>query len=279
MIRTLTTEQLRALRDALKSWQDGYDPTDDKEQYEMFVTAETAVGELLANREAQPVEYGDAYQGAREDLSIWKRRALEAEDKMRHLEKINDHLVKEAQGEHRMGEPILTAPPAPAVNASPDFESWFVEKYKQPERLMKNEDGAYKFSGVQMAFSAWSDGRAAMLNVSFIGEGDMIQPQNIPNNIPDGLAAAVNRLLDCDGTRGHFSAIRCGDAREEVERLLAQPVSGGYTLNSPVIPDGWKPVPVEPTKEMINAALAAGCASIRSAYREMLAAAPEGGNG
>ncbi|AGN89474.1 hypothetical protein Eta_0028 [Serratia phage Eta] len=61
--------------------------------------------------------------------------------------------------------------------------------------------------------------------------------------------------------------------------MLAQPVSGGYTLNSPVIPDGWKPVPVEPTKEMINAALAAGCASIRSAYREMLAAAPEGGNG
>ncbi|HGM4764625.1 TPA: hypothetical protein ACKQDC_000138 [Serratia marcescens] len=48
--------------------------------------------------------------------------------------------------------------------------------------------------------------------------------------VPDNLAAAVNRLLDCDGTRGHFSAIRCGDAREEVERLLAQPVSSGYKL-------------------------------------------------
>ncbi len=63
-------------------------------------------------------EYGDAYQGTREDLAIWKRRALEAEDKVRHLERINDHLVKEAQGEHRMGEPVLTAPPAPA-NAQP----------------------------------------------------------------------------------------------------------------------------------------------------------------
>ncbi|HBC7448609.1 DUF551 domain-containing protein [Serratia marcescens] len=70
--------------------------------------------------------------------------------------------------------------------------------------------------------------------VPLASEGDMIQPQNIPNNIPDGLAAAVNRLLDCDGTRGHFSAIRCGDAREEVERLLAQPVSSGYKL-----PEGW----------------------------------------
>lgn len=74
------------------------------------------------------------------------------------------------------------APPAPAVSSAPDFEAWFVEKYKQPDRLMKNEDGAYKFSGVQMAFSAWNACRAAM---------------------------------------------------------LAQPVSSGYTLNSPEIPDGW----------------------------------------
>ena len=28
-------------------------------------------------------EYGDAYQGAREDAAIWKRRALEAEAKLR----------------------------------------------------------------------------------------------------------------------------------------------------------------------------------------------------
>lgn len=39
--------------------------------------------------------------------------------------------------------------------------------------------------------------------------------------IPDGLIAAVNRLLDSDGSRGCFSAIKCYDAHEEVERLLA----------------------------------------------------------
>ena len=49
--------------------------------------------------------------------------------------------------------------------------------------------------------------------------------------------------------------------------MLAQPVSGGYKL-----------VPVEPTAEMINAALASGALSIRTVYRAMLAAAPEGGN-
>lgn len=39
--------------------------------------------------------------------------------------------------------------------------------------------------------------------------------------VPDGLIAAVNRLLDSDGSRGCYSAIRCHDARAEVERLLA----------------------------------------------------------
>lgn len=46
-------------------------------------------------------------------------------------------------------------------------------------------------------------------------------PQNIPEIIPNGLIAAVNRLLDNDGSRGCYSAIRCFNAREEVERLLA----------------------------------------------------------
>ncbi len=59
-------------------------------------------------------EYGDAYQGAREDLAIWKRRALEAEEKVRQQEQIIDHLTSEAQGESRFGEPVVT-PDAPCV--------------------------------------------------------------------------------------------------------------------------------------------------------------------
>ncbi|MEL5258423.1 MULTISPECIES: hypothetical protein [Serratia] len=54
---TLTTERLKALLDELKSWQYGYDPVDDKEQFDMLATAEWAVIELLANREAQPFGY------------------------------------------------------------------------------------------------------------------------------------------------------------------------------------------------------------------------------
>lgn len=48
MTQTLTTERLKALLDELKSWQYGYDPVDDKEQFDMLATAEWAVIELLA---------------------------------------------------------------------------------------------------------------------------------------------------------------------------------------------------------------------------------------
>src|SRR5690625_1945386 len=54
-------------------------------------------------------EYGDAYQGAREDLAIWKRRALEAEASVRHKDQIIDRLTSELQGDTRFGEPSLPA--------------------------------------------------------------------------------------------------------------------------------------------------------------------------
>ena len=60
-----------------------------------------------APAQGHQVEFGDAYQGAREDLAIWKRRALEAEEKLRQQGSIIDHLTLEAQGETRMGEPHI----------------------------------------------------------------------------------------------------------------------------------------------------------------------------
>lgn len=102
---------------------------------------------VLALRErAEPgnAEFGDAYQGAREDLQIWKRRALEAEGTARRLAEINDYLVLQAQGECHFGEPVVrepgallhcaeqlhsggtalyTAPPAPVVPVE-TFEEW-----------------------------------------------------------------------------------------------------------------------------------------------------------
>ncbi|MGA4442562.1 hypothetical protein ACPA2N_25700 [Ectopseudomonas hydrolytica] len=64
---------------------------------------------------AEQVDMADAYVGAREDLAIWKRRALEAEQKVRHQEQIIDHLTLETQGETRFGEPSIPSAEPVAV--------------------------------------------------------------------------------------------------------------------------------------------------------------------
>lgn len=81
-----------------------------------------------------------------------------------------------------------------------------------------------------VAMRAWNACRAAMLQEKTVctcpsGDGSLrcpcpMHPGNSPV-IPDGLIAAVNRLLDSDGSRGCYSAIQCGDAHDEIERLLA----------------------------------------------------------
>lgn len=59
--------------------------------------------------------------------------------------------------------------------------------------------------------------------------------------IPGGLIAAVNRLLDSDGSRGCYSAIRCLEAREEVERLLAA-APQSFGSDPATVPGKWIPV-------------------------------------
>ncbi|WP_273835604.1 hypothetical protein [Serratia marcescens] len=71
----------------------------------------------------------------------------------------------------------------------------------------------------------------------------------------------------------------CRAAMLENSASVNQPVSSGYTFNSPVIPDGWKLVPVEPTEDMLRAAYRESGVYSAKAYRAMLAAAPEGGDG
>ncbi len=113
------------------------------------VSAGTDVAQPYRHAQPAPVvngEYGDAYQGAREDLAIWKRRALEAEESVRRLEQINDHLVKEAQGESRMGEPVI-AQPVPVV----------------PDEI-KHRIGGLDWGWEGEFNRGWNACRAAMLN-------------------------------------------------------------------------------------------------------------------
>lgn len=68
-----------------------------------------------------------------------------------------------------------------------------------------------------------------------------------------------------------------GDMVEIMERLLAQPVSSDCTLNSPEIPDGWKLVPIDATRAMIDAAQRVEEDGYDAMHKAMLAAAPTQG--
>ncbi|ATI15662.1 transcriptional regulator [Bordetella phage vB_BbrM_PHB04] len=67
---------------------------------------------LAAQLWRKPVDFADAYEGAREDLAIWKRRALEAERDLRAERETSSHLVAELNAENgpmRMGGPAALA--------------------------------------------------------------------------------------------------------------------------------------------------------------------------
>lgn len=67
-------------------------------------------------------------------------------------------------------------------------------------------------------FISLENHRAAMLQDEPVTTANKLGNSPV---IPDGLIAAINRLLDSDGSRGCYSAIQCGDAHDEIERLLA----------------------------------------------------------
>ena len=56
--------------------------------------------------EGQVRDFSDAYQGAMEEVAIWKRRALEAED-------LNRKFIAEINGPTHMGEPVQNGPSVP----------------------------------------------------------------------------------------------------------------------------------------------------------------------
>ncbi|ALE96522.1 hypothetical protein ABH11_02192 [Serratia marcescens] len=188
----LTTEQLRALRDALKSWQDCYDLTDDKEQYEMFVTAETAVGELLANREAQPVAIVES--------SDYVTAAQIAGDEPR------SKAVKELyEGALVIGQHLYTAPPAPAV---PDN----CQHLKSVQELYHSQEGrlfelAQRIKGA--SFDKYSHSTAQAIDVLereiFGDDGDacraamLAQPVSSSYKLPEGWIVCSEQTPVADG--------------------------------------------------------------------------------
>ncbi|MHB9331901.1 DUF551 domain-containing protein [Phytobacter ursingii] len=101
------------------------------------------------------------------------------------------------------------------------FEKFMEENFRDSidRRHVKNGDGGYFAWDMVVAWVVWQ-GRAALHSGN---SGQVLA----------GLVAAVNRLLDSDGSRGCYDAMVRGEARDEIERLLAA---------APAVSDGWIPV-------------------------------------
>ncbi|WP_325080263.1 hypothetical protein [Klebsiella aerogenes] len=75
-----------------------------------------------------------------------------------------------------------------------------------------------------------------------------VVPEEMPSNLRGLIEAHTDRLFDDDDAQEIWNACRAA-------MLQAEPVTTANKLgNSPVIPDGWKLVPVEPNGDMLAAA-------------------------
>ena len=117
---------------------------------------------------AQPApSFADAYQGAMEDVAIWKRRALEAED-------LNRKFIAEINGPTHMGEPTQHAAMEPTMqDALMKFDPATGEERPYPSHAAqwRNWHG-----GAAWLFNPWTGERRNAHDVGSDVHGLLIVP-------------------------------------------------------------------------------------------------------
>lgn len=172
-------------------------------------------------------EPGDLSEWADMQFLLWdaQRRAGITDEQITQamIEKLAVNKLRDWP-EPKDGEPRLhiKEQPAPVVTfyrdgieAAASYLDQQREAYDSEHGWSDPDTGSFEFgSEIKREYSS---------TLEELAEGIRALHPNAGNSpvIPDGLIAAVNRLLDSDGSRGCYSAIRCGDAHDEIERLLA----------------------------------------------------------
>lgn len=191
---------------------------------------------------------------------------------------------------------IETAPPAPANVQPAAWSGWACQYPGKMPRL-------------------YGDKEIAEINCDYSNGDQLLFLSSTPPApaVPDGYCIMPLTLTAANGAKGALSGefkvsrtVRChecggegcddcsdaGEFEEEItvpwdtikdiyrtaveacrDAMLAQPVSSGYKL-----PDGWKLVPIDATRAMIDAAQRVEEEGYDAMHKAMLAAAPEGSN-
>ncbi|HFK5630535.1 TPA: hypothetical protein ACG0A5_002971 [Enterobacter roggenkampii] len=170
--------------------------------------------------------------------------------------------------------PVYTAPPAPA-NAEPVAWLWSHRKHPSEVTLVRPEDDE-RAEGAH-----WSGWSCQALYA------EPPAPVSVPDNSSitqhfDTIALEAAREIICDVNRHHeflggevqlLSRIQC-----RIDDACCAAMLQGADGNSPVIPDGWVMVPVEPTMEMLDefdSIIDYGAEDSKEAWSRLIAAAPQ----
>lgn len=249
----------------------------------------------LANREAQPVAIGEVRLGQQDDVGCFPSARVICLHEQADWDNFPD------------GTKLYTAPPAPAyperlpcpVHMLPGLKfGKGVPTRNMLDALVRRAEYEAELDAMTPEQKAENDARLDKLK-ELIPQQAMARARALTNPpapaVPDKATPGNIEILASGYSNGTFQ-LDDDEANLATEiwnacraAMLAQPVSQRYTFNSPEIPDGWKLVPVEPTEDMIAAAMNCDdvefnsdetfCVNFDNIYAAMLAAAPEGGNG
>ncbi|MBJ6409071.1 hypothetical protein JGT23_11295 [Enterobacter hormaechei] len=112
----------------------------------------------------------------------------------------------------------------------------------------------------------------ALTDESNKGQSDVMPVYTAPP-APVSVPDAMEMDDDFDSAFEHGKAVGWNACRA----AMLQSFGNSEQLNSPVIPNGWKLVPIDPTKDMLRAgqSVVGFCLNTVHCYSKMLAAAPE----
>ncbi|MBH3202611.1 DUF551 domain-containing protein [Serratia marcescens] len=202
---TLTTETLNLWRNNAEITA-GETAEDDPEHIAAkAILALTA--ELLANREAKPVALVDRRPAASGSI-CWQNGGKD----LPH------------------GTELFSAPPAPAI---PDIGSSVVNDaaWKLHDTLTEHGPlNGHQFNNLKVCLYE------ALKIVMFVAPSPAVVKLPIEFYSDEGIVVRLEQIMAALAVAGVKYERKVGACRAA---MLAQPVSSGYTFNSPVIPDGW----------------------------------------
>nr|WP_024308550.1 hypothetical protein [Pseudomonas sp. P818] len=173
---------------------------------------------------AEQPDMAEAYVGAREDLAIWKRRALEAEQKVWHQEQVIDQLTLEAQGETRFGEPSIPSAEPVAVIEYAGYDpansiKWLNKglQYLEPGTLLYAQAHSLPAAG-----SAVEEVEVVGYRFFHVDHGYIFRRTHIYEGNPSLEAHSLMTVAQCERIVASLSAQQSAPERVSVPRELLE---------------------------------------------------------